>query len=74
MKRTKEWWKEWFRTATIRATYTFCQGLLSLVIVDGTKLLELDWLKILLTCLIMALLSYAKSFVIGMPELEVKNG
>lgn len=74
MKRTKEWWKEWFRTATVRALYTFCQGLLSLVIVDGTKLLELDWLKILLTCLIMALLSYAKSFVIGMPELEVKNG
>ena len=38
--------------------------------VDGFKLLELDWVKILITCLIMAALSYAKSFVIGVPEME----
>lgn len=40
--------------------------------VDGFQLLELDWVKILLTCFVMAILSYAKNFVVGLPELEVK--
>lgn len=69
-KYSKEWWKEWFKTATIRAIYTFCQGLLGMAIVDGANILSLDWLKILLTCLVMAALSYAKSFVIGVPEMK----
>lgn len=70
MKHTKEWWKEWFIKASIRALYTFSQGLLGMTLAEGFDLLKLDWGKILLTCLIMAGLSYAKSYVMGLPELE----
>lgn len=73
-KFSKKWWKEWFKRASIRALFTFSQGLLGMTIVDVGELLNLDWIKILSTCLIMALLSYAKSIVVGMPELEVENG
>lgn len=69
-KYSMEWWKEWLIKASIRAVYTFAQGLLGMTIADAGDLLNLDWGKILLTCLIMALLSYAKSIVVGLPELE----
>jgi hypothetical protein len=72
-KYSKKWWKEWFIKSSIRALFTFSQGLLGMTIVDVKELLNLDWIKILLTCLIMALLSYAKSIVVGMPELEESN-
>ena len=72
-KYSKKWWKEWFIKSSIRALFTFSQGLLGMTIVDAKELLNLDWIKILLTCLIMALLSYAKSIVVGMPELEVEQ-
>lgn len=69
-KYSKKWWKEWFKKSTIRALYTFAEGLVGMTTVEGFQLLELDWIKILLTCLIMALLSYAKNLVVGLPELE----
>lgn len=69
-KYSKEWWKEWFFKSSIRAIYTFSQGLIAMTVADGFDLLKLDWVKILLTCLIMAILSYAKSFVMGLPEME----
>lgn len=72
-KFSKEWWIEWFKTSTIRAIYTFCQGLLGMAIGDELDLIKLDWKNILLTCLIMAGLSYAKSFVVGVPEIELAN-
>jgi hypothetical protein len=71
-KYSKEWWKEWFIKSSIRALYTFAEGLIGMTAADGFQLLELDWIKILFTCLIMALLSYAKNFVVGLPELEEK--
>ena len=71
-KYSKEWWKEWFVKSSIRALYTFAEGLIGMTLVDNYKLLELDWSKILLTCFIMAMISYAKNFVVGLPELEVK--
>lgn len=71
MKRySLDWWKEWLIKSSIRALYTFAQGLIGMTIVDAGELLSLDWGKILITCLIMALLSYAKSIVVGLPELE----
>lgn len=71
-KYSKEWWKEWFIKSSIRALYTFAEGLIGMTAVDGFQLLELDWVRILMTCLIMALLSYAKNLVVGLPELEVE--
>ena len=71
-KYSKEWWKEWFIKSSIRALYTFAEGLIGMTAVDGFQLLELDWVKILLTCFVMAILSYAKNFVVGLPELEVQ--
>ena len=72
MKRfSKEWWKHWFCRATIRALHSFFQALGAMTVVEGTfDLLNLDWGKILLTCLIVALLSYGKSFLVGVPEVE----
>ena len=72
-KFSKKWWKEWFGKASIRALYTFIQGLIGMTTVEGFQLLQLDWIKILLTCIIMALLSYAKSLLVGLPELEESN-
>ena len=69
-KYSKQWWKEWFLKSSIRAIYTFSQGLIAMTVADGFDLLKLDWVKILLTCLIIAALSYAKSFVMGLPEME----
>lgn len=71
-KYSKEWWKEWFIKSSIRALYTFAEGLIGMTAVDGFQLLELDWVKILITCFVMAILSYAKNFVVGLPELEEK--
>ena len=75
MKRfSKDWWKHWFCRATIRAIHTFCQTLGGFVLVDtpinNFRLLELDWGKILLVCLISGIISYAKSFLVGVPEVE----
>ncbi len=72
-KFSKKWWAEWFKLASIRALHTFCQTLLGLVTASGTELLKLNWKEILITCLITALYSYAKSFVIGVPEMELNN-
>ena len=68
-----KWWKEWLKTSTIRAIYTFCQGLLGMIAGNELNCLNLNWGDILLTCLTMALLSYAKSFVLGVPEMKENN-
>lgn len=73
-KYSKEWWKEWFKSATIRALITFAEGVLGMSGADGLQLLNLNWGKILLASLIMAGLSYLRSLVFGMPELEENNG
>lgn len=73
-KYTKEWWKRWFCRATIRAGHAFGQTFLGFVLVDGWsntfKLLELDWIRIIAVCVIATIISYVKSFVVGVPELE----
>lgn len=69
-KFSRKWWKEWFFKASIRALYTFAQGLVGMTLVEASNLLNLDWGKILLTCFIMAIVSYFKSFIIGLPELQ----
>ena len=69
-KYSKEWWKEWLKKASVRALITFAEGILGLATADGFDLLNLDWGKILLASLIMAGLSYARSLVFGIPELE----
>lgn len=72
-KFSKEWWIEWFKTSSIRALWTFCQGIIGATAVESSALMNIDWIKILLTALIMALLSYAKSFVVGVPEMELSE-
>lgn len=69
-KYSKEWWKEWLKKASVRALITFAEGILGLATADGFDLLNLDWGKILLASLIMSGLSYARSLVFGIPELE----
>lgn len=70
VKYSKIWWKEWFKKASIRALWTFGQVFLASVSVEGVALLNVEWGKTLLVCLISAGISYIKSFVIGIPEIE----
>lgn len=72
-KFSKDWWIEFIRVSTIRALWTFCQTLMSLVAVDNMNLLKVEWKMVLLTSLISAMLSYAKSFIISVPEMELMN-
>lgn len=69
-KYTKNWWKEWLKKSTIRALWTFGQVLLAQVSVEGVALLNVDWKSVLLVSLISGIISYIKSFVVGLPELE----
>lgn len=70
---SKDWWIEFIRVSTIRALWTFCQTLMSLVAVDNMNLLKVEWKMVLLTSLISAMLSYAKSFIVSVPEMELMN-
>lgn len=74
MKRfSKAWLIEFLKLSSIRALWTFCQTLLSMVAVDNLNLLKVDWKVVLLTSLISAGLSYAKSFIVSVPEIELMN-
>ena len=70
IKYSKAWWKAWFKKASIRALYTFAEVLVASVSVEGVALLNVEWGKTLLVCLISAIISYVKSFVVGIPEIE----
>lgn len=72
-KYSKKWWKEWFKKSTVRALWTFGQVLLAQVSVEGVALLNVDWKSVLLVSLISGIISYIKSFVVGLPELEENN-
>ena len=72
-KFSKQWLLEFIKVSTVRAVWTFCQTLTSMVAMDNLDLLKVDWKTILLTSLISAMLSYAKSFIVSVPEMELMN-
>ena len=72
-KFSKQWWKEWLKYASIRAGHAFCQGLIGMTAVETKNLTNIDWKKTLLTCFIIVITSYAKSFLVGVPEIELSE-
>ena len=67
-KYSKEWWKEWFKRAGIRAIKTVCQTAIATI---GTATLfeEVNWLMILSASGLAGILSLLTS-IAGLPELE----
>lgn len=59
--------KEKLILALKRALWTALQTMIAMVPV-GARIQEVDWLDILSVCAVAAILSFAKSIVIGMPE------
>ena len=61
--------KKWWKYAGIRASRTFCQGMITLIGSDAINVVDIDWIKILGMSVTMALLSLLRS-ISGLPELE----
>ena len=66
----KDYWKQWFKYAAIRAIKTFCQGLLALIGANQVSIVELDWPTMLGISATMALASLLTS-VVGIPEVKL---
>lgn len=66
--RNKEYWKEWFKKAGIRAVKTFAQTCGSLVPV-GIMITEVNWTMVLGTGALAAVLSFCTSLA-GIPEVK----
>lgn len=65
--------KEFIRAAAIRACHTMAQYALALI---GTAVLisEVNWMMVLSGTLMAGIISFLKSCVIGMPEVERGDG
>ena len=53
-----------------RALWTFLQTAIGMIPV-GARIIEVGWLDILSVCTVAAIVSFAKSLVVGMPESDV---
>lgn len=62
--------KEIFIAALKRAIWTGLQTMIAMIPV-GARIQEVDWLDILSVVAVAMILSFAKSFVAGMPETDV---
>ena len=69
-KYSKEWWKEWFKRAGIRAIKTVCQTAISLISV-GTVMSDINWFQVASASLLAGILSILTSLA-GLPEIEEK--
>lgn len=59
--------KETLTLALKRALWTALQTMIAMIPV-GARIQEVDWLDILSVCALAAILSFAKSMIVGMPE------
>ena len=66
--KNKTYWKEWFKKAGIRALKTFAQTCVALIPV-GVMINEVQWLMVLGSAALAALLSFLTS-VAGLPEVK----
>lgn len=66
--KTKNYWKEWFKKAGMRALKTFAQTCVALIPV-GVMITEVEWVMVLGASTLAALLSLLTS-VAGIPEVK----
>lgn len=63
--------KEFWKAAGIRALKTFCQSILAMVAV-GVTFTDVDWITVLSTSGVAAVLSVLTSVATGLPEVKEK--
>lgn len=64
--------KDTLTLALKRALWTALQTMIAMIPV-GARIQEVDWLDILSVCALAAILSFAKSIVVGMPEASTEG-
>ena len=66
----KQYWRDWWKAAAIRALKTFAQTAASVIGVSATLTLEeINWIVVLSTSAVAAILSLLTSLA-GIPEVE----
>lgn len=65
--------KEFFKYASVRAIKTFCQCILAMI-PCAVMITEVDWVSVLGTSLLAALLSICTSVMTGLPEVDDVKG
>lgn len=73
MKQMRESFQEWARAATIRALRTFFQAALAAIPTSAVILTEINWLTVLSTAGLSAILSVMTSIATGLPEVEAEG-
>lgn len=63
--------EKWVKYAGIRALKTFCQSVLAMIPV-AVSVTEVNWLAVLGTSLLAAILSICTSVVTGLPEADAE--
>ena len=72
-KYSKEWWKEMLYSSFIRAIWTFLEGILGLMSMNQIMSIEeYKWMHIVGVATTMALISFIKSMLAGVPEVEAR--
>lgn len=64
--------KEFMKSAGIRALKTFCQSILAMI-PTAIMITEVNWVVVLGTSLLAAILSICTSVVTGLPEVDTKR-
>lgn len=62
--------KEILKRATIRALYTIGEVIIATIPTTAKTLGDVDWLLVISSSLLAGLLSFIKSMIVGMPEVE----
>ena len=62
--------KEILKRATIRALYTIGEVIIATIPTTARTLGDVDWLLVISSSLLAGLLSFIKSMIVGMPEVE----
>ena len=73
MIQIKESFKKWAEAAAIRAIRTFFQAALAAIPTSAVILTEINWLTVLSTAGMAAVLSVMTSIATGLPEVEAQG-
>lgn len=68
----RQYWKQWFKAAGIRAIKTFAQSVVTLIGTQAVGVTQLDWSTILAVSATTAVVSIATS-IAGLPEVKLEE-
>lgn len=73
MKQMKDSFQKWARAAAIRALRTFFQAALAAIPTSAVIMTEINWMTVLSTAGLAAVLSVMTSIATGLPEVEAQG-